>query len=89
VLLAASAFGQNWRVSIVAHLQPSPAADRGPGGASNPPKLIRTYDRNTYAAEKRAALEQCATHLKTIIASYWGQWERPSATVTRRNGKRC
>lgn len=33
-----------------------------------PPKLIRTYDRNTYAAEKKAALDQWATHLKTIVA---------------------
>jgi integrase len=37
-----------------------------------PPKLIRTYDRNTYAAEKRAALEQWATHLKTIVAQATG-----------------
>lgn len=37
-----------------------------------PPKLIRTYDRNTYAAEKRAALDQWATHLKTIVAQATG-----------------
>jgi integrase len=37
-----------------------------------PPKLIRTYDRNTYAAEKKAALEQWATHLKTIVAQATG-----------------
>jgi hypothetical protein len=37
-----------------------------------PPKLIRTYDRNKYEAEKRAALEQWATHLKTIIAQTTG-----------------
>ena len=33
-----------------------------------PPKLIRTYDRNSYEAEKRTALDQWATHLKTIVA---------------------
>ena len=33
-----------------------------------PPKLIRTYDRNTYAAEKRAALERWASHLAVAIA---------------------
>ena len=33
-----------------------------------PPKLIRTYDRNTYAAEKRDALDKWATHLKTAVA---------------------
>jgi integrase len=37
-----------------------------------PPQLVRTYDRNTYAAEKRAALEQWATHLKTIVAQATG-----------------
>jgi integrase len=37
-----------------------------------PPKLIRTYDRNTYADEKRAALDQWATHLKTIVAQATG-----------------
>jgi integrase len=31
-----------------------------------PPKLIRTYDRNTYAIEKRAALDLWASHLKAI-----------------------
>jgi integrase len=33
-----------------------------------PPKLIRTYDRNTYAAEKRDALDKWAGHLKVAIA---------------------
>ena len=33
-----------------------------------PPKLIRTYDRNTYAAEKKAALDLWATHLSVAIA---------------------
>jgi integrase len=37
-----------------------------------PSKLVRTYDRNTYMAEKRAALDQWATHLKTIVAQATG-----------------
>jgi integrase len=37
-----------------------------------PPRLIRTYDRNTYAAEKRTALDQWATHLKMIVAQATG-----------------
>jgi integrase len=37
-----------------------------------PPKLIRTYDRNTYAAEKRAALELWANHLTVAIAQASG-----------------
>jgi len=37
-----------------------------------PPKLIRTYDRNTYAAEKRDALDQWATHLKSVVAQATG-----------------
>jgi integrase len=37
-----------------------------------PPKLIRTYDRNKYESEKRAALDQWATHLKTIVAQATG-----------------
>ena len=37
-----------------------------------PPKLIRTYDRNTYAAEKRAALDLWAGHLKVAIAQATG-----------------
>jgi integrase len=37
-----------------------------------PPKLIRTYDRNTYAAEKRDALNKWAAHLKVAIAQATG-----------------
>ena len=37
-----------------------------------PPKLIRTYDRNTYAAEKRDALDKWATHLRITIAQATG-----------------
>jgi hypothetical protein len=37
-----------------------------------PPKLIRTYDRNSYAAEKRTALDQWATHLKSVVAQATG-----------------
>jgi len=37
-----------------------------------PPKLIRTYDRNTYTAEKRDALDKWATQLKTIVAQATG-----------------
>jgi integrase len=37
-----------------------------------PPKLIRTYDRNTYAAEKRDALDKWATHLKVAVAQATG-----------------
>ena len=37
-----------------------------------PPKLIRTYDRNTYAAEKKAALDLWAAHLKVAIAQATG-----------------
>ena len=37
-----------------------------------PAKLIRTYDRNTYAAEKRAALERWASHLAVAIAQASG-----------------
>jgi integrase len=33
-----------------------------------PPKLIRTYDRNTYAAEKRDAFDKWAAHLKVSVA---------------------
>jgi hypothetical protein len=35
-------------------------------------KLIRTYDRNTYAAEKRDALDKWATHLKSVVAQATG-----------------
>jgi len=37
-----------------------------------PPKLIRTYDRNTYAAEKRDALDKWAAHLTVAIAQATG-----------------
>ena len=33
-----------------------------------PAKLIRTYDRNTYTAEKKAALDAWANHLEAIIS---------------------
>ena len=33
-----------------------------------PPKLIRTFDRNTYEAEKRDALDKWAAHLMVVIA---------------------
>jgi hypothetical protein len=42
-----------------------------------PPKLIRTYDRNTYAAEKKAALDLWTNHLAVAIAQASG------ANVTR------
>jgi hypothetical protein len=37
-----------------------------------PPKLIRTYDRHDYAAERKAALEQWASHLKVAVAQATG-----------------
>ena len=37
-----------------------------------PPKLIRTYDRNIYDVEKRAALDQWAAHLKIVVAQATG-----------------
>jgi integrase len=37
-----------------------------------PPKLIRTYDRNTYTAEKRDALGKWTTHLKVVVAQATG-----------------
>jgi integrase len=37
-----------------------------------PPKLIRTYDRNTYAAEKKAALDLWASHLMVAVAQATG-----------------
>ena len=37
-----------------------------------PPKLVRTYDRNTYENEKRAALELWANHLAVAIAQATG-----------------
>jgi integrase len=33
-----------------------------------PAKLIRTYDRNTYAAEKKAAFDRWAAHVETVVA---------------------
>jgi hypothetical protein len=33
-----------------------------------PAKLIRTYDRNTYTAEKRDALERWGSHLAVAVA---------------------
>ena len=37
-----------------------------------PAKLIRTYDRNTYSAEKKAALDAWASHLAVAIAKSEG-----------------
>jgi integrase len=37
-----------------------------------PAKLIRTYDRNTYAAEKKAALDLWASHLMVAVAKATG-----------------
>jgi len=37
-----------------------------------PAKLIRTYDRNSYGAEKRDALERWANHLAVAIAQASG-----------------
>jgi integrase len=37
-----------------------------------PPKLIRTYDRNTYATEKKAALDLWASHLMVAVAQATG-----------------
>lgn len=42
-----------------------------------PAKLIRTYDRNTYEAEKRAALDRWAGHIRVIVAQSQG------ANITR------
>jgi integrase len=47
-----------------------------------PPKLIRTYDRNTYAAEKRDALDKWAAHLTVAVAQATG------ANVTALKDKR-
>ena len=38
-----------------------------------PAKLIRTYDRNTYTADKKAALDSWATHLAVAIAKAKGE----------------
>jgi hypothetical protein len=37
-----------------------------------PAKLIRTYDRNTYEPEKRAALDAWANHIRVAIAQASG-----------------
>jgi integrase len=37
-----------------------------------PPKLVRTYNQNTYENEKRKALDTWAHHLKTIVAQATG-----------------
>ena len=37
-----------------------------------PPKLVRTYNLNTYENEKRKALSAWAHHLKTIVAQATG-----------------
>jgi integrase len=37
-----------------------------------PPRLIRTHDRNTYTAEKGAALDLWATHLQVAVAQATG-----------------
>jgi hypothetical protein len=33
-----------------------------------PPKLVRTYDKNKYEAEKRDALQRWADHIRLIVA---------------------
>jgi hypothetical protein len=33
-----------------------------------PAKLIRTYDKNTYEAEKRKALDQWSAHVEALLA---------------------
>lgn len=38
-----------------------------------PARLIRTYDRNTYTAEKKAALDTWANHLAVAVAKAKGQ----------------
>jgi integrase len=47
-----------------------------------PPKLIRTYDRNTYATEKRDALDKWAAHLKVAVAQATGA----NVTALRKGG---
>jgi integrase len=37
-----------------------------------PPKLVRTYNRNTYENEKRNALNAWANHIKVIVAQATG-----------------
>ena len=36
------------------------------------PKLVRTYNQNTYENEKRKCLDSWAHHLKTIVAQKTG-----------------
>ena len=47
-----------------------------------PPKLIRTYDRNTYAAEKKDALDKWAQHLMVAVAQATGA----NVTALRKSG---
>ena len=49
-----------------------------------PPKLIRTYDRNTYATEKRDALDKWAAHLKVAVAQATGANVSSLASSSRR-----
>ena len=49
-----------------------------------PPKLVRTYNRNTYENEKRKALDTWAHHLKTIVAQATGA----NVTALKRDRKR-
>jgi len=47
-----------------------------------PPKLVRTYNRNTYENEKRTALNNWAQHLKVIVAQATGA----NVTTLRKKG---
>jgi hypothetical protein len=49
-----------------------------------PPKLVRTYNQNTYEAEKRKALDTWANHLKTIVAQASGA----NVTALRKSDRR-
>jgi integrase len=53
-----------------------------------PPKLIRTYDRNKYESEKRKALDEWATHLKTVIAQATGANVTPLRKGDSAGGKK-
>jgi integrase len=53
-----------------------------------PAKLIRTYDRNKYESEKRAALDQWATHLKTVVAQATGANVTPLRKGDSAGGKK-
>jgi len=46
------------------------------------PKLVRTYNRNTYENEKRTALNNWAQHLKVIVAQAAGA----NVTALRKRG---